>query len=64
MTMPMTPSKAAPAKPAAIKKVNVDTATLQQLLVIPGVSNRWAREIMESRPYNGNVNRFRRELGK
>lgn len=49
---------------ATVKKVNIDTASAAQLMAIPGVSARWAREIAEYRPYNGNVAKFRRELGK
>jgi DNA uptake protein ComE-like DNA-binding protein len=44
-------------------KVNLNTATPEQLLTIPGVGDRMVREFTEYRPYTS-IQQFRREIGK
>ena len=43
--------------------LNLNTATPEDLLTIPGVGNRLVREFLEYRPYI-NMRQFRREIGK
>ena len=43
--------------------VNLNTATDEDILTIPGVGNRMLHEFKEYRPYD-NIARFRREIGK
>ncbi len=43
--------------------INLNTASDQEILLIPGVGNRMLREFKEYRPYNS-IERFRREIGK
>lgn len=57
-------NQSAPAAQApAISKLNLNTATREQLLTIPGVGDRMVREFLEYRPYESIV-QFRREIGK
>jgi DNA uptake protein ComE-like DNA-binding protein len=44
-------------------KLNLNTATREQLLTIPNVGDRMVREFMEYRPYRS-ILQFRREIGK
>ena len=53
---------AAPAA-AAPTKLNLNTATREQFLTVPGVGDRMVREFEEYRPYTS-VAQFRREIGK
>ena len=43
--------------------INLNTATDEQILAVPGTGQRMLREFKEYRPYI-NVDQFRRELGK
>jgi DNA uptake protein ComE-like DNA-binding protein len=43
--------------------VNLNTATDEEILSIPGLGNRMLREFKEYRPYT-NIEQFRREIGK
>ena len=43
--------------------INLNTASDENILSIPGVGNRMLREFKEYRPYE-NIERFRREIGK
>ncbi|MCL6645758.1 MAG: hypothetical protein K6U88_12450 [Dehalococcoidia bacterium] len=43
--------------------LNLNTATREEILLIPGVGNRMLREFLEYRPYR-NLAQFRREIGK
>jgi DNA uptake protein ComE-like DNA-binding protein len=43
--------------------INLNTATDEEILAIPGVGNRMLREFKEYRPYRG-IEQFRREIGK
>jgi len=43
--------------------INLNTASEESILLIPGVGNRMAHEFEEYRPYDG-LPRFRREIGK
>jgi DNA uptake protein ComE-like DNA-binding protein len=49
--------------PATIIPINLNTATDEEILSIPGTGNRMVREFKEYRPYK-NIAQFRRELGK
>jgi DNA uptake protein ComE-like DNA-binding protein len=48
---------------ATFAKFNLNTATQEQLMTIPGFNSRWVREFMEYRPYVS-ILQFRKELGK
>ena len=43
--------------------LNLNTATRQEILLIPGVGNRMANEFEEYRPYK-TIEQFRKEIGK
>jgi len=43
--------------------INLNTATREEILLIPGMSNRMVREFLEYRPYSS-IEQFRREIGK
>jgi DNA uptake protein ComE-like DNA-binding protein len=43
--------------------INLNTATAEQLMTIPGMNNRMVREFFEYRPYIS-ILQFRREIGK
>jgi DNA uptake protein ComE-like DNA-binding protein len=43
--------------------VNLNTASKEEILLIPGVGNRMLHEFEEYRPYRG-LSQFRREIGK
>jgi hypothetical protein len=43
--------------------VDVNAASREEILLIPGVGERMAREVLEYRPYDA-IERFRREIGK
>lgn len=43
--------------------VNLNTATREEIVLIPGAGNRMAREFAEYRPWR-NYDQFRREIGK
>jgi DNA uptake protein ComE-like DNA-binding protein len=45
------------------KPLNLNTASEQEILLIPNVGDRMAHEFEEYRPYDG-IERFRREMGK
>jgi DNA uptake protein ComE-like DNA-binding protein len=47
----------------ASAKLNLNTATKEQFLTVPGVGDRFVREFEEYRPYTS-ITQFRRELGK
>lgn len=44
--------------------LNLDTASSEEILLIPGVGPRMAHEFEEYRPYKGGLAQFRREIGK
>jgi DNA uptake protein ComE-like DNA-binding protein len=48
---------------AAPAKLNLNTATREQLLTVPNVGDRMVREFLEYRPYRS-IQQFRREIGK
>ncbi len=48
---------------APVTKLNVNTATKEQMLAIPNVGDRMVREFEEYRPYSS-ITQFRREIGK
>jgi DNA uptake protein ComE-like DNA-binding protein len=48
---------------AASTKLNLNTATREQFMTVPGVGDRMVREFMEYRPYTS-IQQFRREIGK
>jgi DNA uptake protein ComE-like DNA-binding protein len=45
------------------KPIDLNTATDEEILLIPGVGQRMLREFKEYRPYDS-IERFRREIGK
>ena len=45
------------------KPIDLNTATDEEILLIPGIGPRMLREFKEYRPYNS-IERFRREIGK
>lgn len=45
------------------KKIDLNKASKEEILLIPGVGPRMQHEFEEYRPYN-NIERFRREIGK
>lgn len=44
--------------------VNLNTASREEILLLPGVGQRMVREFLEYRPYRGGLAQFRREIGK
>jgi DNA uptake protein ComE-like DNA-binding protein len=48
---------------ATITPINLNTATDEEILTVPGVGNRMLREFKEYRPYT-TIEQFRREIGK
>lgn len=44
-------------------KINLNTATAEQILTVPNAGNRMVREFQEYRPYSS-ILQFRREIGK
>jgi DNA uptake protein ComE-like DNA-binding protein len=57
------PAVRADSAKAAIVPVNINTATDEEILRIPGVGPRMLREFKEYRPYTS-IEQFRREIGK
>ena len=45
------------------KPIDLNTATDEEILLIPGIGRRMLHEFKEYRPYNS-IERFRREIGK
>ena len=45
------------------KPIDLNSATDQEILLIPGIGNRMLREFKEYRPYTS-IEQFRREMGK
>lgn len=45
------------------KPINLNSATREEILLVPGVGERMAHEFEEYRPYS-NIEQFRREIGK
>jgi DNA uptake protein ComE-like DNA-binding protein len=45
------------------KPIDLNTATDEEILLIPGIGDRMLREFKEYRPYT-NIEQFRREIGK
>ena len=45
------------------KPIDLNTATDEEILLIPGIGQRMLHEFKEYRPYNS-IERFRREIGK
>jgi DNA uptake protein ComE-like DNA-binding protein len=48
---------------AAITPINLNTATDEEILTVPGVGDRMLHEFKEYRPYT-TIEQFRREIGK
>ena len=44
--------------------INLNTASEEEMMLVPGVGGRMAHEFDEYRPWEGGVLRFRREIGK
>ena len=44
-------------------QINLNTASDEEILLIPGIGNRMLREFREYRPYK-NIGQFRKEIGK
>jgi DNA uptake protein ComE-like DNA-binding protein len=45
------------------KPINLNSASREEILLVPGVGDRMAHEFEEYRPYR-NIEQFRREIGK
>ena len=58
-----TPTAAPAAAVASVTKINLNTATAEQILTVPNAGNRMVREFQEYRPY-ASIAEFRKELGK
>src|SRR6266508_5411953 len=43
--------------------INLNTATREEIMLIPGMGNRMVREFFEYRPYTA-ITQFRKEIGK
>ena len=43
--------------------INLNTATREEIMLIPGMGNRMVREFLEYRPYKA-ITQFRKEIGK
>lgn len=50
LQVPKTPSRSS-AAPAPENRVDINTATLDQLLKVPGITRTWAARIIRFRPY-------------
>ncbi|MDA0379384.1 MAG: helix-hairpin-helix domain-containing protein [Bacteroidetes bacterium] len=50
-------------RPVTAEKLNLNTATKEEFMTIPGVGERMAREFDEYRPY-ASIVQFRNEMGK
>jgi len=50
-------------RPVTAEKLDLNTATAEEFLTIPGVGDRMVREFNEYRPY-ASIVQFRREMGK
>ena len=44
--------------------INLNTASEEEILLVPGAGSKMAHEFDEYRPWNGGMLRFRREIGK
>jgi DNA uptake protein ComE-like DNA-binding protein len=49
--------------PRLFLPINLNSSTRDEIMLIPGMSARMAREFLEYRPY-ANIEQFRREIGK
>ncbi len=56
-------ASATPEATPAITKLNLNTATDDEILTVPGVGDRMLRELKEYRPYTS-ILQFRKEIGK
>jgi DNA uptake protein ComE-like DNA-binding protein len=59
----LTPEQRRAAYAKVWKPINLNTASDQEILLIPGIGNRMLREFKEYRPYTS-IEQFRREMGK
>jgi DNA uptake protein ComE-like DNA-binding protein len=60
---PAPDTAAAASSTASIMKIDLNTATDEEILRIPGVGKKMLREFKEYRPYTS-MEQFRREMGK
>lgn len=60
----LTAEKIAPVYQAVFVHVNLDAASRDEMLLIPGVGPRMAHEFEEYRPYTGGLVEFRKEIRK
>jgi DNA uptake protein ComE-like DNA-binding protein len=49
--------------PSVFLHINLNTASREDILLVPGIGNRMLREFIEYRPYKA-ITQFRREMGK
>lgn len=52
-----------PSATLAVTKINLNTATAEEILTVPNTGNRMVREFQEYRPYSS-ILQFRKEIGK
>lgn len=63
LTATLTPEQATEVYRKAFVHLNLNTATREEILLVPGVGPKMAREFEEYRPYTS-LAQFRREIGK
>ena len=63
LSQSLTPQQAAEFYRKAFIHINLNTATREEIVLIPGAGNKMAHEFDEYRPYD-NIIKFRREIGK
>lgn len=63
LTPKLTPEQRTELYPRLFVHINLNTATREEILLVPGIGPRMLREFLEYRPYRA-MSQFRREMGK
>ncbi|HEY1580854.1 MAG TPA: helix-hairpin-helix domain-containing protein [Terracidiphilus sp.] len=53
LVLPVAESQSKPAAPAPEDRLDINTATIDQLMKVPGLTRTWAARIIRYRPYRG-----------